>query len=273
MDSSDSRQRALFFEVHRDLPREGPGDQASTLRALDIALRGRSVEAPLHVADVACGPGMQTLHLASALPQARILAMDLHEPFLHQLSASATAASVHQRVQPVRADMTRLPVRAASLDLVWCEGAAYIMGIADALNAWRPMLRQGGVCAFTEAVWLKADPPQQVRACWAEYPAMGDIDAVRETVRCGGYELMGDFVLPAAAWWDDYYTPMAARLDVLEARYGEDAAAQSVLTACREEIDVCRRFGDWYGYAFFVAGKPVGTPPNQEEAVTCRAEA
>ena len=52
-----------FFELHRDLPREGPGDDASTLRAL-----GMCTELPERpeILDIGCGPGMQTLALAGA---------------------------------------------------------------------------------------------------------------------------------------------------------------------------------------------------------------
>ena len=79
MDPNDLRQRALFFEVHAGLPREGPGDRSSTARALDLA---RPLPAAPQVLDIACGPGAQTIDLAALLPQATITAVDLHEPFV-----------------------------------------------------------------------------------------------------------------------------------------------------------------------------------------------
>lgn len=85
---------------------------------------------------------------------------------------------------------------------------------------------------------------------------MGDVAHCRDLLSERGYELIGDFVLPPAAWWDDYYAPMEARLEAIEARYRENPAALEVLAECREEIDVYRRYGDWYGYAFFIARKP-----------------
>jgi tRNA G46 methylase TrmB len=51
----------IFFEVHNDLPREGPGDNKSTRKAyltLPVIL-----EKP-RVLDIGCGPGMQTVELA-----------------------------------------------------------------------------------------------------------------------------------------------------------------------------------------------------------------
>ncbi len=255
MDPAQDIRHRTFFAVHHNLPREAPGNRASTLRALEMAL----AVAPggfREVVDVGCGPGAATLDLAAALPASRLLALDLHEPFLRDLTARAARAGCAGRVAPVRGEMQRLPLAAACIDLLWCEGAAYLMGVTEALESWRPLLRPGGVCAFTEAVWLRNDPPEPVRACWAEYPGMTDVAACRELIRTGGYRLIGDFVLPPDAWWTDYYDPMNARLAALEPRVLGEPEAMAVIDACREEIDCYRRFSDWYGYAFFVARKP-----------------
>lgn len=255
MDLSDPIQRRTFFQVHQGLPREGPGNTQSTLKALELARPSADWGDPVQVVDVACGPGMQTLDLISALPGARILALDLHEDFLRDLGQRAAGTAADAHVAPVRGDMRHLPLRDAAADLVWCEGAAYIMGVEQALETWWRLLRPGGVCAFTEAVWLRVDPPPPVRACWAEYPAMADLEACRGLIRRVGYELLGHFVLPGEAWWDDYYGPMSGRIEALAASDPEPGAA-AVLAECRQEIDIWRRFGDWYGYAFFVARKP-----------------
>ena len=53
--------RELFADVHSDLPRQGPGNRASTERALAMA---GALPADVRILDIACGPGMQTLDLA-----------------------------------------------------------------------------------------------------------------------------------------------------------------------------------------------------------------
>jgi hypothetical protein len=127
------------------------------------------------------------------------------------------------------------------------------MGLAPALRAWRPLLSPGGRLALTEAVWLQPDAPGAVRRCWsADYPGMGDIEACRRIVGEAGYALLGDFVLPERAWWEDYYGPMRERLAALAPRYAGDRAAQTVLRACREEIETYREFAAYYGYVFVV---------------------
>lgn len=249
MDFNDPAVRRVFFEVHRDLPREGPGSRDSTARALALA---GTLPARPRVLDIACGPGAQTIDLAGLLPEAEITALDNHAPFLADLERCAAARGLSARIETREGDMAALPFAPGSFDLIWCEGAAYLMGVGAALRAWRPLLRPGGRLALSEAVWLRRDPPERLRQFWTEYPAMGDIEACRRLVRESGYALLGDFVLPESAWWDDYYAPMAARLDALAPRLAGDAVAEAVLREHREEIAMWREFAGWYGYVFLV---------------------
>lgn len=249
MGFADPKQRQVFFEVHSGLPREGPGDRTSTARALALA---QPLPAAAQVLDIACGPGAQTIDLADLLPDATITAVDLHEPFVLETRRRAAERGVAGRVRAAVGDMTALAFPPASFDLLWCEGAAYIMGVDAALPAWRPLLRSGGRLALTEAVWLRPDPPEPVRRLFAEYPAMGDLTAARTLVRNAGYRLLGEFVLPQAAWMTDYYEPLRQRLAELAPRYADDPVARAVLAECAEEIAGFEQYGDCYGYVFLV---------------------
>ena len=179
MNLSDPNQRRVFFELHTDLPREGPGNRDSTTRAL--RLMGTLPDQPLLV-DIACGPGAQTLDLAQLLPDARIVATDAHKPYLDELNRRIEATGAGNRIETRLADMRALPFQPNSIDVMWCEGAAYIVGVPDALAAWAPLLKPGGRIALTEPVWLRPDPPEVVRRNWEEYPAMTDVPACRAIV-------------------------------------------------------------------------------------------
>ena len=250
MDLSNSSQRKIFFDVHDNLPRQGPGNRASTERALELA--GDLPDAPL-VLDIGCGPGAQTLDLARALPDAQITAIDLHQPFLAEAARRVAAAGVADRVTLERADMGALRYPDASFDLIWCEGAAYILGVEQALIQWQRLLRPAGVIALTDAVWLVADPPEPLSRWWrSNYQGMASIAERRALVKQSGYRLLGNFVIAEPAWWEHYYTPMEARLDRLEDKSANDPVAQAVLADCRVEIDYYRRFPNCYGYLFLV---------------------
>jgi SAM-dependent methyltransferase len=253
LDRTDELQRRVFFDLHSDLPREGPGNRDSTARA--VQLMGALPARPLLV-DVGCGPGAQTLDLAQLLPDARIVATDAHKPFLEELRRRVDAAGLGERIEPRYVDMRALPFEPGSIDVLWCEGAAYVMGVPKALAAWTPLLKPGGRIALTEPVWLKSDPPDSVRRNWEPYPAMTDVPGCRAIIARAGLKLLGDFLLPDAAWWDQYYGPLKARTQRLRAKYAGDAAAATVLQEAENEVEAYREYSAYFGYQFFVMAKP-----------------
>ncbi len=240
----------VFLEIQHGLPRQGPGCDESTLRALSLC---GELPAGVRVLDIGCGPGMQTVALARAL-DGTVTAVDLLPAYLRELERRATRDEVAFRIAALVADMRALPFAAESFDLLWCEGAAYIAGFETALAAWRSLLRPGGRLAVTELVWLRPHPPAPLVGFWnAEYPAVRDVETRLEALRAAGYDPLGHFTLPDTAWWEHYYAPLAAKLPALRARYAGDRSARALLDTTEREIELRRRFPDWYGYEFFVA--------------------
>lgn len=247
---TDTDPSDVFFELHRDLPREGPGDDESTLRAL--ALCTELPERP-DVLDVGCGPGMQTLALAAATGGI-ITAVDAHERFLDQLRERAEAAGVRDRIHVMRGDMTDLPFGPDSFDLIWSEGAAYIMGISEAFSAWRAFLRPGGYVVVSELVWLVDDVPAEVRDFFErEYPGVTDVAGNLQRIAATGYEVIDHFTLPAESWWTHYQAPLEARIPALQATYADDPVALAVIDETLIEHRLRRQHSDAYGYEFFIA--------------------
>src|SRR3954453_22159381 len=170
----------VFWTLHSALPREGVGSGATTRALLELArpLPGN------RALDIGCGPGRSALVLADA--GFRVTAVDTHEPFLDRLRAAVGARLV--TVQ--RASMADLPYADGAFDLVWCEGAAYLMGVDAALAAWRRLLVPGGALVFTEVGWTTPAPSAEARAFWSAYPAMRDEAATVAAAEAAGYEVV-----------------------------------------------------------------------------------
>ena len=239
----------IFFEIHSDLPREGPGDEASMARALDLI---GAMPAGSDILDVGCGPGAQTLALAR-LTGSPVTAVDNHAPFLDDLRGRAARAGLTERVRIVRASMFDLPFAQASFDLIWSEGAIYQMGFDNGLRKWRRFLRPDGWIAVTEVAWLRDDPPEELVSFWqAGYPGIRSVSENLAAIRAEGYEPAGHFVLPESSWWDSYYSPILRKLPRLRDKYRDDPEALAVLDQETVEIDVFRKYSAFYGYVFFV---------------------
>ena len=239
----------VFFEIHQDLPREGPGDFESTQKA--FLMLTEAPKQPLFL-DLGCGPGMQTLDLIS-LTDGAIVAVDNHQPYLDQLSERAVQQGVSDRITIVNGDMAALDFPTNTFDLIWAEGSAYIIGFEQALRQWKPLLKQAGCLAATEVTWIKDNPPDAVKMFWAkEYPAIQNIEANLASIRQAGFHPIGHFILPQSAWWDHYYTPLQQRLPALREKYRDNPDALTVIELHQQEIDFYHKYADFYGYVFYV---------------------
>jgi len=238
----------ILFDIHCDLPREAPGDNPSTQRAFEMM---SGLPTAPRILDIACGPGMQTIHLAQ-LSNAIITAVDTHTPFLEQLRQNAAQAGVSQRISALNMSMFELDF-ADPFDVIWCEGAIYIIGFEAGLKAWRSLLKPGGWLAVTEISWLKPNPPDEIRNFWeSDYPGIESVEGNLRRIARQGYNLVGHFTLPPSTWWDFYYLPLETRLVMLRQKYAQDQSALDILAATQLEIDLYRRYSDWYGYQFYI---------------------
>jgi SAM-dependent methyltransferase len=244
---------SLFDELTEGLPRQGPGSTAATLRALALA---GGLPARPRILDVGCGPGAQTIELARATG-GEITALDVRGRFLRELERRAAAAGVAARITTVEQSMFEMDFPAQSFDLIWSEGALYIMGFAAGLSICRRFLKPGGWIAASELSWLVAEPPAEPREFWARnYPEMRSFEANCRITAQAGYADLRTFVLPPADWWDNYYGPGEARVAEVRARHAGDAAACAQLDEIRREYDLFRAHSDSYGYVFYVMRKP-----------------
>ena len=240
----------IFFELYESLPRQGPGNRDCAASALALCSDLPSAPAIL---DLGCGVGGQTLQLAD-LTGGSIIALDSHAPSIERLRATVEIRGLDRRIRPMIGDMAEPGLPPASFDLVWSEGALYNIGLENALQVCRGLLRAGGYLAFSDAVWRKDDPPPEVKAGFEiDYPAMGRVPDVLAAIERSGLSLIGHFTLPDEAWWNDFYTPMEMRIEDLRHTYAEDDEALAVLDQLAQEPEMHRNYSDYYAYEFFVA--------------------
>jgi SAM-dependent methyltransferase len=238
-----------FYEIYETLPRQGPGDRASTERALGLlpplTVRHR-------VLDIGCGTGAQTLDLARATG-ARIVAVDNHAPFVARLRRRAAELGLGSRIDAQVGTMTDLRFPDGAFDVVWSEGAIFIVGFAKGLAAWRRLLAPGGHLVVSEFCWFQDDPPAELQEILTEgCTDVGDVAARRAAVAAAGYRLLGDFVLPDQGWWENYYVPLGESVARFRAAHAGDAEALEVAAMSEHEIEMYRKHPGAFGYVFFV---------------------
>jgi hypothetical protein len=60
------------------------------------------------------------------------------------------------------------------------------------------------------------------------------------------------FPLPGKSWWTHYYTPAEKKLVALRRKYQNNKEAQAIFDSLQLEIDMHRKYSDYYGYGFFI---------------------
>ena len=243
-----------FYDIYKELPRGGPGDNQSTRLAYS---KLRDLPLKPKILDIGSGPGMQTIELAK-LSKGSIVALDNYQPFLDKLMMNAKKEGVDEYITPLLLSMFDMNFKEATFDIIWSEGALYFIGFLNGLKKCHRFLTPNGYLAVTEAVYLKPNPPQPVIDFWKdEYPDIKNIDNTIELIKRADFELISHFTIPNSSWMDNFYDPMKDRLVELKKKYSQNKDALRVFKTAELEIGIFKKYSDYFGYEFFIMKKGV----------------
>ena len=243
---------STFFRIYEQLDRKGPGSYGATQQALQLC---RGLPKNPRFLDIGCGSGTNAVDLAR-MGAARITAIDIHEPYILEARAKAIASGVEKRIKVQRANMAKLPFSAGSFDIIWSEGAAYIMGFDNALAYWKQFISPHGYLVVSEAVWVSAPlpnkPPQDLQQFWQEaYPKMRTTKENIHAIGKMGYEVLGHFMIPQEDW-DKFYDTLEAHVAHLPESILNRPYADDIIALIHREIRLYRKYRGHYGYEFYI---------------------
>ena len=243
----------FFYQVFESLPRQGPGCAGATKKVFSFL---PPLPDDAKILDVGCGSGTQTLDLAG-LTHGTITAVDNHQPFLDMLNAKAGKAGLQERIRTVNASMDALPFAPGQFDLVWSEGAIFIVGFEQGLTLWKPFLKKGGYMVVSDADWFEPNPPAELVQWWESegYLPVSE-DEMKERVNRAGLRLVATYRLPEAGWWDNYHVPMLARTKELKETHGSNPEDAELIASLEHEAEMFLKYKRYYGYTFFVMQNP-----------------
>lgn len=243
----------LLIALHKPADRQGPGGDAETEQALNLAQVDRT--APLKIADIGCGTGASTLLLARLL-NAQITAVDFLQDFLDVLQQRAVDLGVAERITTRACAMDNLPFADGELDIIWSEGAIYNIGFEKGVADWRRYLKPGGLLVASEITWLTDTRPPEIQNHWtSEYPEIDVASAKIRVLEKHGYSPVGYFVLPEHCWLDQYYHPMQTRFGDFLNRNGNSEEARAIVAAEQREIALYERYKAYFSYGVYIAKK------------------
>ncbi len=247
----DDSQLRLLTDFYRPAARQGPGGDAETRRALELAGLDRS--AALKIADIGCGTGAATILLAEEL-NAEITAVDFLPGFLDELQDRAHAHGVADKITALNCSMDALPFAEQEFDAIWSEGAIYNMGFEAGVSSWKRFLKPGGKLIVSEITWLSAARPLELQSYWTlEYPEIDVASAKIGILERHGYCPEAYFVLPGHCWIENYYRPSRKRFAGFLEQHGQSEQARAMVAAEEREIALYEKYGAFYGYGVYIA--------------------
>ncbi|MGC4066580.1 MAG: class I SAM-dependent methyltransferase [Polyangiaceae bacterium] len=248
-----------LFRLHEGLPRHAPGSEATTLKALRRLGR---LPRRLRVIDLGCGNGASTLVLARRLKKP-IVAVDAHQPYLDELETTARTEGIAENVETVHADFSTLGDSLGKFDLLWAEGAAYVLGFERALLTWRAMLAGGARVAVSELSYLTESPSDVVKQYWSEvYPSISTIVGNCAAAERTGYTVIDTLAFSSKAT-KAYFGPIKTRIAELRASGETSPELAAVIGEMEHEIELYERHSEEVGYVFYLLEVP-GSPNDGE---------
>ena len=245
-----------IFMIFESFPRQGPGDDEHTEKAFSIITE--PPERGGEILDVGCGKGVQTMALARLCPSCRIIATDIHQPFLDAVDEKIAAEGFSERIKTVCASMDDLPFGEESFDIIWAEGCSFIVGFENAVRYWKKFLKPGGYMMISDLFWFTESPLAEVREFFAEIdPTIMFEDKGFEIIRNAGLEPVGSFRLPSRVWEESYYGKVKGKFGDLMEEFKDNEAALMIIEGLKKQIEIFDKYSDEYGYTYNVMRKPL----------------
>ncbi len=184
------------------------------------------------ILDVACGTGVPTMLLAE-LSDGHIVAVDNDPLALKSLRAKIRSASLTERVKVVESDIRKLDFPPESFDIIWAEGALWIVEFNTGINSWKQFLRPEGYLVIHD-----------------DYR---DIDSKLDSLSDHGFAVIEQFTLEAEVWWQSYYAPLELEIEKLRGSLKSDPALSTRVETIKDEIRQFREDSSKFASAFIVA--------------------
>ncbi|WPF87427.1 class I SAM-dependent methyltransferase [Cyanobacterium aponinum AL20118] len=243
----------LLIDLHKNAYRQGPGGDTESKKALDLGMLDKSQ--PLKIADIGCGTGASALLLGNLL-DAQITAVDFLQDFLDILNTRAKNSGLAEKISTLCCSMENLPFEDEEYDVIWSEGAIYNMGFEKGVIDWNRYLKVGGLLVVSEITWISNSRPLEIQQYWEkEYPEIDVSSSKIKILEKNGYSPIGYFVLPEHCWLDNYYQPMQNNFQDFLLRNGNSEDARAIVEAENEEIELYKKYKNYYSYGVYIAKK------------------
>jgi len=186
-----------------------------TRKAFDLVL---SIPNP-NILDIGCGSGEPVLAMAK-LSNGRITAVDTDTVALDRFYEKAKNEGILKRLNILNQSAIDMTFPKESFDIIWCEGAIFIVGFKMGLEVWGKFLRHGGFFVIHDS----AD----------------EMDYKIKLISESGYNLVTYFEMTEEEWQTGYFGPLEKLCHEFWDVSNNDNELKNEILEDKSEIERCK---------------------------------
>lgn len=191
------------------------------------------IEKP-RILDVGCGSGLPTIELAS-LSDGEIVGIDINQSRLDKLNRRIKEGGLSNRVRTMKLSLLDIAFPDESFDIIWAEGATWIIGFEKGLKEWKRLLKTKGFLVVHDEIEIVSSKLKKIKSY--------------------GYKLINHFKLPEDVWWTEYFKPLEKRMEKLCTKYKNNSEALKILNKFQNDINMFKRNPKKHRSAFYIMQK------------------
>lgn len=244
----DEEIEKINIELFLNIPIGGLGSKESIRKAFSYL---KDLPAIPNILDIGCFTGLKTIELAK-LSKGQIIAIDIIQAYIDKLKENAKASGVADQIEALNKSMSSMDFDDGTFDVIWCDMAIFFFGFEKGLKEWRRFLKKGGYMVLSELVWLKDNPPDEVKKHWEdEYPLMKKNEENIVIIKNLQYKLIDSFILKEEDCWNCYTLSEKSIVELRE-KFATNPKILEFLEINQREIDIFRKYSEYYGFAFYI---------------------
>lgn len=172
-----------------------------------------------NILDVGCGSGIPTIELAK-LSKGHVTGIDIDEDSLKILKRKIKDFGLKNQMSVIKESINTMDFPKESFDIIWSEGAVFVIGFENSIKKWRLYLKPKGFLVIHDEIKDKSKK--------------------LEIIDKYGYKIISQFDLPFEIWWDEYFAPLEQLVKSYRKKYTNDSELGRELKKDQRELVMCK---------------------------------
>ena len=171
------------------------------------------------ILDVGCGTGVPTIELAK-ISDGHVTGIDIDEISLEILRRRIKNVGLNSRVSVLNKSIKTMDFKDKSFDIIWSEGAVFVIGFENSIKNWRKFLKPNGFMVFHDDIKDKSKK-------------LGLIEKY-------GYQLIDEYNLSFDIWWNEYYSQLEKLVQKYKDKNPEDSKVRKEIESDQNQVNICK---------------------------------